>query len=56
MPTLIVNGSERRYDGNPDMPLLWYLRDEDQVEKVLLRVTSGFVRQAVAEAKRQLVQ
>jgi isoquinoline 1-oxidoreductase subunit alpha len=28
MPTLIVNGSERRYDGNPDMPLLWYLRDE----------------------------
>ncbi len=28
MATLIVNGSERRYDGDPDMPLLWYLRDE----------------------------
>src|SRR4051812_2941192 len=28
MPTLIVNGSEYRYDGDPDMPLLWYLRDE----------------------------
>ena len=28
MTTLIVNGSERRYDGDPDMPLLWYLRDE----------------------------
>src|SRR5947207_10578614 len=28
MPRLIVNGSERRYQGDPDMPLLWYLRDE----------------------------
>jgi isoquinoline 1-oxidoreductase subunit alpha len=28
MPTLIVNGTQRRYDGDPDMPLLWYLRDE----------------------------
>jgi isoquinoline 1-oxidoreductase alpha subunit len=28
MPTLIVNGTQRRYDGDPDMPLLWFLRDE----------------------------
>ncbi|WP_207477224.1 (2Fe-2S)-binding protein [Arenibaculum pallidiluteum] len=28
MTRLIVNGVERRYDGDPDMPLLWYLRDE----------------------------
>jgi isoquinoline 1-oxidoreductase alpha subunit len=28
MATLIVNGTERRFDGDPDMPLLWYLRDE----------------------------
>ena len=28
MPTLVVNGTERSYDGDPDMPLLWYLRDE----------------------------
>jgi isoquinoline 1-oxidoreductase alpha subunit len=28
MATLIVNGIERRYDGDTDMPLLWYLRDE----------------------------
>jgi len=28
MVTLIVNGVERRYDGDSDMPLLWYLRDE----------------------------
>jgi isoquinoline 1-oxidoreductase subunit alpha len=23
-----VNGEVRQYDGDPDMPLLWYLRDE----------------------------
>jgi isoquinoline 1-oxidoreductase alpha subunit len=28
MATLTVNGVERRYDGDPEMPLLWYLRDE----------------------------
>lgn len=26
--TLTLNGSERRFDGDPDMPLLWVLRDE----------------------------
>jgi isoquinoline 1-oxidoreductase subunit alpha len=25
---LIVNGTERRFDGDTEMPLLWYLRDE----------------------------
>lgn len=25
--TLTVNGSARTFDGDPDMPLLWYLRD-----------------------------
>ena len=28
MVTLTVNGVEHRFDGDPDMPLLWYLRDE----------------------------
>lgn len=28
MITLKVNGQVRRYDGDPEMPLLWYLRDE----------------------------
>jgi isoquinoline 1-oxidoreductase alpha subunit len=28
MITLRVNGVERRYTGDPAMPLLWYLRDE----------------------------
>ncbi|HKY20436.1 MAG TPA: (2Fe-2S)-binding protein, partial [Vicinamibacterales bacterium] len=25
---LTVNGSQRSFDGDPEMPLLWYLRDE----------------------------
>ncbi|MBX9932677.1 MAG: (2Fe-2S)-binding protein [Methylobacterium sp.] len=28
MIKLTVNGAERSFDGEPDMPLLWYLRDE----------------------------
>jgi isoquinoline 1-oxidoreductase subunit alpha len=28
MPILVVNGTERRFDGDPEMPLLWFLRDE----------------------------
>ena len=28
MVSLTVNGTPRSYDGDPDMPLLWYLRDE----------------------------
>ena len=27
MIDLKVNGSQRRFDGDPDMPLLWYVRD-----------------------------
>ncbi len=28
MANLKVNGQERTFDGDPSMPLLWYLRDE----------------------------
>lgn len=28
MPTFNVNGESRQFDGDGDMPLLWYLRDE----------------------------
>ena len=28
MVNLTVNGKTRAYDGDPDMPLLWYLRDD----------------------------
>ena len=28
MIRLRVNGVDRQFDGDPDMPLLWYLRDE----------------------------
>jgi len=27
MLTLSINGREHRFDGDPEMPLLWYLRD-----------------------------
>ena len=28
MVTLQINGSQQLFDGDPNMPLLWYLRDE----------------------------
>nr|WP_308446016.1 2Fe-2S iron-sulfur cluster-binding protein [Alteromonas salexigens] len=28
MMKLTINGKSRQYDGDPQMPLLWYLRDE----------------------------
>lgn len=28
MITLTINGKQQRYEGDPDMPLLWLLRDE----------------------------
>jgi isoquinoline 1-oxidoreductase alpha subunit len=28
MVTLQINGSKQSFDGDPNMPLLWYLRDE----------------------------
>src|SRR5947199_8300005 len=31
MVQLKVNRAMRKYDGDPDMPLLWYLRDELQL-------------------------
>jgi isoquinoline 1-oxidoreductase subunit alpha len=28
MPNIVVNGESHQFDGDPEMPLLWYLRDE----------------------------
>jgi isoquinoline 1-oxidoreductase alpha subunit len=28
MATFTINGATRSFDGDPDMPLLWYLRDD----------------------------
>ncbi len=28
MPTITVNGEQRSFSGDPNVPLLWYLRDE----------------------------
>ena len=27
MPTVRVNGADHQFDGDPQLPLLWYLRD-----------------------------
>jgi len=32
MIELKVNGAARRFDGDPDMPLLWFLRDELELD------------------------
>ena len=28
MITLKINGQQKNWDGDPDLPLLWFLRDE----------------------------
>ncbi|MFN0219244.1 MAG: (2Fe-2S)-binding protein [Hyphomicrobium sp.] len=28
MPTITINGAAKEFNGDPDMPLLWFLRDE----------------------------
>ena len=45
MATLRVNGQERAYDGDPSMPLLWYLRDELGLTGTKFGCGAGAVRQ-----------
>ena len=42
MATLRVNGQERSYDGDPSMPLLWYLRDHAGMTGTKFGCGSGF--------------
>ena len=37
MIQLTVNGKPRRFEGDPEMPLLWFLRDELQLTKERFR-------------------
>jgi isoquinoline 1-oxidoreductase alpha subunit len=34
-----VNGKEKTFDGDPDMPLLWYLRDVAELTGTLVPCT-----------------
>jgi len=42
MMILTVNGSQRQFDGDPEMPLLWYLRDELQLTGTKYGCGEGF--------------
>ncbi len=39
-----VNGKEQTFDGDPDMPLLWYLRDVAAAHRNEVRMWHGVVR------------
>jgi aerobic-type carbon monoxide dehydrogenase small subunit (CoxS/CutS family) len=44
MVKLRVNGQEQSFDGDPSMPLLWYLRDEFGAYGNKIWVRRGAVR------------
>ena len=44
MVTLTVNGQTRMFDGDPDMPLLWYLRDDLRLTGTKFGCGAGLVR------------
>ena len=44
MIRLKVNGKEKTFDGDPDMPLLWYLRDVARAHRNEVRLRHGAVR------------
>ena len=53
MANLRVNGQERAYDGDPSMPLLWYLRDELGSDGHQVRLRRRAVRQLHRARRRQ---
>ncbi len=44
MIRLKVNGQNHQFDGDPDMPLLWLLRDELNLKGNQVRMRHGAVR------------
>ena len=44
MPTLVVNGESRSFDGDPSMPLLWYLRDDGRIDGHEIRLRRRSLR------------
>ena len=53
MANLRVNGQERAYDGDPSMPLLWYLRDELAMTGTKFGCGVGSVRRLHGASQRR---
>ena len=39
-----INGQEQNWDGDPDLPLLWFLRDEVGLDRHQIRLRPGALR------------
>jgi len=53
MITLRVNGVERRFDGDPGTPLLWFLRDELGLTGTKVRLRHRAVRRVHGARQRR---
>jgi aerobic-type carbon monoxide dehydrogenase small subunit (CoxS/CutS family) len=49
---LTVNGTARTYDGDPNMPLLWYLRDDLALTGTKSRRSKGLARPAITRCRK----
>ena len=56
MVTLTVNGTGRSFDGDPDMPLLWYLRDDLRLTGTRFGCGGGFCGACTVHVDGQAVR
>ena len=56
MVTFTLNGSRRTFDGDPDMPLLWYLRDDAGLTGTKFGCGGGFCGACTVHVDGQAVR
>ena len=56
MVNLTVNGTGRAFDGDPDMPLLWYLRDDLRLTGTRFGCGGGFCGACTVHVDGQAVR
>ena len=56
MVNLTVNGTSRAFDGDPDMPLLWYLRDDLRLTGTRFGCGGGFCGACTVHVDGQAVR
>ena len=56
MVNLTVNGTGRSFDGDPDMPLLWYLRDDLRLTGTRFGCGGGFCGACTVHVDGQAVR